>query len=192
MKKLHYVNKLGQVQGPITLNELTSLFEDNLISAATQVCESGSKNWLCYFEYIQQFEVESTPSSIKSDKTYKVRKELDNSDDSSASSSKGGNKFNLMANSVNLIKLMVHKFLTKNIQREVPRKTIWVIFFNIIGALLLLCAVILSFEKSFSIFQKLIFLAGGVQSLLIAFLINVITDIRWFLQEIAFNKDLKD
>jgi hypothetical protein len=192
MKKLHYVNKLGQVQGPLTLNELKSLFEDNLISAATQVCESGSKNWMCYFEYIEQFELESTPSSIKSDKTNKERKKLDNLDDSSATYSKRVNKFNLMGNRVNLIKLMVHKFLTKNIQREVPRNTIWVIFFNIIGAFLLLCAVILSFEKSFSIFQKSIFLVGGVQSFLIAFLINVITDIRWFLQEIAFNKDLKD
>ena len=86
-EKLHYVNKLGQVQGPITLNELTSLFEDNLISKQPKFV-TQIKNWLCYFEYIQQL-VESTPSSIKSDKTYKVRKELDNSDDSSASSSKG-------------------------------------------------------------------------------------------------------
>ena len=101
----------------------------------------------------------------------------------------GGNKFNLMANGVNLIKLMVHKFLTKNIQREVPEDHLGN-FLQYNWCLFLLGTLYLSFEKSLSIFKKLIFLAGGVQCLLTAFLINVITDIRWFLQEMPLT-DLK-
>ena len=50
MKKIYYVVKAGEVQGPVSPQELEILYREGQISASTQICEEGSDNWKPYGE----------------------------------------------------------------------------------------------------------------------------------------------
>ena len=50
MKNIYYVVKAGEVQGPVSPQELEILYREGQISASTQICEEGSDNWKPYGE----------------------------------------------------------------------------------------------------------------------------------------------
>ena len=50
MKKLFYIDDLGDVQGPITPQELKELHKSDQINSVTQVCEEGAENWQPYYQ----------------------------------------------------------------------------------------------------------------------------------------------
>jgi hypothetical protein len=83
-----------------------------------------------------------------------------------------------------------------------PQRSLWAGFFSAIGVVLLAIGLILFADMALTNFgltpmfalEKLdssvvlILIGGGLQCLLFGFLINVFTDIRWYLAKIA-NKD---
>lgn len=50
MKNSYYVDNLGEVQGPISPQELKELHRSGQVNAVTQVCEEGTENWLPYYQ----------------------------------------------------------------------------------------------------------------------------------------------
>ena len=48
MKNSYYVDDIGEVQGPLTPQELEALHRSGQITATTQICEEGTENWLSY------------------------------------------------------------------------------------------------------------------------------------------------
>jgi hypothetical protein len=50
MKSLYYVDKSGEVQGPISPQELKALHRNGKINADTEVCEEGKENWQPYYQ----------------------------------------------------------------------------------------------------------------------------------------------
>jgi hypothetical protein len=93
-----------------------------------------------------------------------------------------------------LIKLIKLIFLDSNI--VVPRRSGWSFTLFIIGWLLFALALGCGFvfyearssERGTYLVGVIAGLAGGLQALLFGFLIDVFTDIRWYLQKMA-NKD---
>lgn len=50
MKNSYYVDDIGEVQGPVTSQELKALHQSGRVTAATQVCEEGTENWRPYYQ----------------------------------------------------------------------------------------------------------------------------------------------
>ena len=50
MKIHYYIDTEGNVQGPVTPEQLQTLHRNGQISAATQVCAEGTEQWLPYFK----------------------------------------------------------------------------------------------------------------------------------------------
>jgi hypothetical protein len=50
MKNHYYVDDAGNVQGPVSPEQLQALHRNGQISAATQVCAEGTEQWLPYFK----------------------------------------------------------------------------------------------------------------------------------------------
>lgn len=50
MKNSYYIDDIGEVQGPVTPQELEALHRSGRINAATQVCEEGTENWRPYYQ----------------------------------------------------------------------------------------------------------------------------------------------
>ncbi len=48
MKNTYYVDKTGNVQGPVNHDQLKSLHKNSQISAVTQICFEGTEEWLPY------------------------------------------------------------------------------------------------------------------------------------------------
>lgn len=75
MKKIYYVDEAGQVQGPVSPQELEILYRAGSISASTQICEEGSDNWKPYDEaggavtYSSKSQAKKTSESKSSSKT---------------------------------------------------------------------------------------------------------------------------
>ena len=78
--------------------------------------------------------------------------------------------------------------LDKNASIQEPRRSGWAAFFTVIGVILLIISVILAAnvgESGLNFFHVIVFFGAGLQALLFGFLINVFTDIRWYLKQIA-------
>lgn len=50
MKNYYYVDDIGEVQGPVTPQELESLDRSGRITSDTQVCEEGAESWQSYYQ----------------------------------------------------------------------------------------------------------------------------------------------
>jgi hypothetical protein len=50
MKNFYYVDDIGEVQGPLTPQELEALHRSGRVTATTQVCEEGTENWRPYYQ----------------------------------------------------------------------------------------------------------------------------------------------
>ncbi len=50
MKNSYYVDNAGEVQGPVSSQELETLHRSGQVSAITQVCEEGTENWVPYYQ----------------------------------------------------------------------------------------------------------------------------------------------
>ena len=52
MKHSYYVDDIGEVQGPVSTQELKSLHSSGRITANTQVCEEGNEEWRPYSQSV--------------------------------------------------------------------------------------------------------------------------------------------
>ena len=50
MRNSYYVDNAGEVQGPVSPQELETLHRSGQVSATTQVCEEGTENWMPYYQ----------------------------------------------------------------------------------------------------------------------------------------------
>ena len=80
MIKLYYIDKSGNVQGPLNLEELKTLHQSGVISLKTEVCEQGKTNWVPYDKFTksaqritreQKPESKQMPTTNKKDKSEK-------------------------------------------------------------------------------------------------------------------------
>jgi len=62
MNKFYYVDSSGNVQGPLTVDQLRSLHRSGVVSATTQVCVDGKDEWQPLYE-IQEFKPQQTKKS---------------------------------------------------------------------------------------------------------------------------------
>jgi GYF domain 2 len=50
MIRLYYLDSAGEVQGPVTSDQLQSLYRSGGITEGTQVCVEGGENWQPYYQ----------------------------------------------------------------------------------------------------------------------------------------------
>jgi hypothetical protein len=50
MKSSYFIDEKGEVQGPLTQQQLNALYHSGRITAATKVCEEGTENWQPYYK----------------------------------------------------------------------------------------------------------------------------------------------
>ena len=50
MKSIYYLDTEGNVQGPVSYDQLKILHRNSQISGATQICKEGSEEWFPYFK----------------------------------------------------------------------------------------------------------------------------------------------
>ena len=81
MIKLYYIDKSGNVQGPLNLEELKTLHQSGVINLKTEVCEQGKTNWVPYDKFTKSAQgithdpipaSKQMPSSNKKDKSEKT------------------------------------------------------------------------------------------------------------------------
>jgi hypothetical protein len=51
MNSLYYTDNSGDVQGPVSKNDLEELHRSGQISATTKVCQEGSENWIPFYQF---------------------------------------------------------------------------------------------------------------------------------------------
>jgi hypothetical protein len=51
MNSLYYTDNSGDVQGPVSKNDLEDLHRSGQISATTKICQEGSENWIPFYQF---------------------------------------------------------------------------------------------------------------------------------------------
>lgn len=66
MKNYYYLDSSEEVQGPFTLSDLDSMHKGGKITAATQVCEESTENWMPFFQVPRSTAPQQTPKVASS------------------------------------------------------------------------------------------------------------------------------
>ncbi len=158
MKKFYYVSKTGEPQGPLSLKEMKSEMESlrGIISSETEVCEEGGTNWITLASALKQFHQAEQQVQSKVEHQSSSVQETTYGDRSPPSIS------------------------ALDTSGRVERRSPWAILQFFCGAICIFAG--------FPILNKSPIAGGafiliGIQAFFVGFLINVFTDIRWFLQE---------
>lgn len=63
MKNYYYLDSAEEVQGSFTLSDLDSMHKSGKITAATQVCEESTQNWMTFFQVPRSVAPQQAPKA---------------------------------------------------------------------------------------------------------------------------------
>jgi hypothetical protein len=160
MKKFYYVSQTGESQGPLSLKEMKSEMESlrGIISSETEVCEEGGTAWISLASALKQFN--QAEQQVQSKVEYQA---------SSVQETTHGDRSPPTIGALDT-------------SGRVERRSPWAILQFICGGICIIVGFVL-LNKSITRIAGGAFFLIGIQAFFVGFLINVFTDIRWFLQE---------
>lgn len=160
MKKFYYVSKTGEPQGPLSLKEMKSEMESlrGIISSETEVCEEGGTNWITLASALKQL--------------HQAEQQVQSKVEHQASSVQETTYGDRSPPSIGAL----------DTSGRVERRSPWAILQFICGVICIIAGLALLDDRRTQITGGALIVIG-VQAFFVGFLINVFTDIRWFLQE---------